>query len=436
MLLAAQQETVEYGVDSSYVPKMRFVDEYDYVFMTREKTTNLIKFNIARIGERPPLVRSNERLSSFIGISGGFEFKLSPEVSLNTNIIYRFVDRRSFGLTRIDTTGGTFTFILGSPRWYVQSLNFDVEPRWYFNMKRRIEDQLSENNLTGNYLSMKVGINNRFNRFETSNTIKNEFSSDFSIGPRLGLQRRVFRRFYVDAAVGFDYLFGNGPAFKEDNIENEDDLFEFKNISSFQFTTSLTFGLAWGKTSANYNPNTCDALKCFVEENRIWKVDLINLAQIANQRFTGNVNIAYEQKLWKSPWSVTPEFNFNYDAKFFDSDGRSSNSSMWLRVGLKNYYNLKKRIAKGKSANNLSGDFWGLYFTQRRFEQLFSGFSNPSIPTYVTFSPVWGLQRRLFKNAFFEFSLGPSFQIWTQDRSQTGTLDLDGISQLKIGIVL
>ncbi len=429
----AQTETVEYGIDSSAIPKIRFIDEYDYVFMTREETKSLFKLNLIKIGHEPVLLRKGEALDTELGFSIAYEFKLSPEIALNLGTFYRYTERYVSTNFRYPTSQEVrdVPFV----EWDQNTLKFDIEPRWYFNMKKRIDEKLSANNLSGNYLSAKFKINNRFNRVEFNSAKYRKYSLDFGLGARIGFQRRVFRRFYVDMSFGVDYIFGRNPGFLEGYVEKPRNAIRYENFDSFQLTTGLTFGLAWGKTSADYQPNRCDALKCFEEEYRLWKFDLISLAQIANNRFAGSLNVAYEMKIGQSTWSITPEVDLSYNLRFFDSEGNRSSKLTYLRLGLKKYYNLKRRIAKGKSGNNLSGDFWGIHTSLFGFENSFRKSGNVDDIAYFALTPVWGFQRRMFKSGFIEFVIGPNITIW--DNSISGTaFNNFGISRLKIGLAL
>ncbi len=80
------------------------------------------------------------------------------------------------------------------------------------------------------------------------------------------------------------------------------------------------------------------------------------------------------------------------------------------------YYNLKRRIAKGKSANNLSGGYIALAFTKGydsdRIPNTSLSIDNQLVGTslshsYLLIEPKWGIQKRLFRNGFMDFSISP-----------------------------
>ena len=79
--------------------------------------------------------------------------------------------------------------------------------------------------------------------------------------------------------------------------------------------------------------------------------------------------------------------------------GYLANPEHQFLVGVRWYYDMKKRMAAGKSAANFSGNYLGLesaFMTEREREQ-------PKYQSY-RFSARWGVQRRLLSSGFFDLS--------------------------------
>ena len=144
----------------------------------------------------------------------------------------------------------------------------------------------------------------------------------------------------------------------------------------------------------------------------MWKIDLFGLLFGLNDKFSGSkINIGYEKGGQHSAFSIATNLIYFNQYK----------QELILQIAPRYYYNLKKRIQKGKTANNLSAD----YFSLRNQWDLIG--RDSFIENKYDFSLLWGTQRRVFKNMFINYELGYDFQSGNQWSGEI-------ISELKIGL--
>ena len=132
------------------------------------------------------------------------------------------------------------------------------------------------------------------------------------------------------------------------------------------------------------------------EKLRLFKVDLIGptLYLVSNwdeKDAAQNklVNIAYEQKI-NPNWSWLVESSFTAD--------RSDFKEIHGVGGARYYYNMKRRILKGKSANNFSGNYLSAVLTY--------GYRFQDDDDQATINILYGIQRRLGRYGFIDFNVG------------------------------
>ncbi|MFP4448092.1 MAG: hypothetical protein ACLFPH_05115 [Bacteroidales bacterium] len=75
-------------------------------------------------------------------------------------------------------------------------------------------------------------------------------------------------------------------------------------------------------------------------------------------------------------------------------------------IQFRNYYNLDKRLAKGKNIRNNSGNFWGIRMLTR-FKELDGNFTRTSGIDFAI-NPMWGLQRS-YGNINLLFDIGIAY---------------------------
>ena len=116
---------------------------------------------------------------------------------------------------------------------------------------------------------------------------------------------------------------------------------------------------------------------------------------VSDKAIAGSISIEYERKLGKSPLSINPFLSLAYTVAFKEESMNSS--QLMVGTNIRYYYNLKKRIRKGKTGDNLFANYVGarVAYLPKDAEELFYGYGI-----------MWGLQRRLFKNLYVDYQLG------------------------------
>lgn len=406
-------ETITQQEETGFFEDQQFVSASDFVFQTFEETKSMFKIDLRGILFNPPSISANRfAAGNYIGID--FEQKLNTAFSINTSAAFYFLSNQ-LSLSRHKES------------WQL-GLNFEVQPRWYYNMKKKVAKGESANNLSGNY----IGFNSNF-RYEWLT------NSDFdlpivNLGLKYGIQRRIFGRGFIDISTGPSLWF------QQSSVE-------------WSFNTQIRLGLTLGTPKLDPNAKErCDVFQCFEERKHLFKIDLINALIINGDgqttEYSGSLFAAFERKMG-SYWSINTEVEFSYISLGLFSNNRFSNMSISLKTQARYYYNLKKRIAEGKSANNLSGNYVGWQVQTSPVFQYRSSYSfrgdNWVTPNIAwTFAPIWGIQRTIFKRGFIDYSLG--LRLFELGENQTDYylnerplfhsegFHINPISQLRIGL--
>lgn len=382
--LRAQKDTVfvSHSESREVLSPSAITDARDEVFKMQEPCRFLLKLNLATL---LPLQTRDAAIYRGVfledawkvqGLEWSGEFKLRPSLSIDAGL-----------QTTLRNQGNWFT-----------SLTARIEPRWYYGMSRKIKKGTQADNLSGNYLSVEYA----------HTWYKSATQSDLnSLLINWGAQRRLFNRGY------FDLGFGAGMAWFPSS--------PFSRGGRILYARPrLAVGLALARRQSDKSTGSyCDVLRCFVEERRMWKVDLFTLADFYADYRTRvvalNPKIAFEQKIGASAWSVQTEIGGSYyygrytsglndQKQYFHTQVYQTTISLQPRW----YFNLKRRIAQGKSGNSLSGMYVGL---QGRWAYGYEPASNIQAGAersvqHWSLAPVWGLQHRFMKNGYADFNIG------------------------------
>lgn len=134
--------------------------------------------------------------SDIIGFQVGFigadlynEHKLSNTVALNS---------------KLSLKGGFWTGTIYEKTGFVLFPAISVEPKWYYNLNRRVEKEKNINNNSGNYFSLQAeympkwfAISN-YNNINTTNAI--------SLVPTFGIRRNFSGNFNYEFKVGYGFF--------------------------------------------------------------------------------------------------------------------------------------------------------------------------------------------------------------------------------------
>ena len=264
-------------------------------------------------------------------------------------------------------------------------LALTIEPRFYLGKKSAINNGKSGNNLNGSYVGVSL-------RLATNKVGSTSGLIDGWVGSvNYGLQKRIFNRLYFDYKLGIGFTKG----------------YEW----GAGVTNQFALGWAFGK-GKRQNVNACDMFRCFETEKSLWKVDIRKIwSGSVFQYIYSDLTVGYEQKIGNSAWSLNTEIEGgigrNIGKQAFGSYGQSNAS---ITIEPRFYYGLKKNIAKGLSVNNLSGGYVSLAASAGYQNVFFSNNTGANLnltEQYLSIAPKFGIQKRIFRYGYADFSLAP-----------------------------
>ncbi len=132
--------------------------------------------------------------TGFMGVWAHAENKLSASIALRTELGFDSVLGAGSFNNKID-------FLI------IPSIS--LEPRWYYNLKKRAASSKKIEGNSGNFLSLKSSYHPE--RFVISNHDNFEITQQFSLIPTWGIRRNVGRHLQYEAGmgIGYRYFFGD-----------------------------------------------------------------------------------------------------------------------------------------------------------------------------------------------------------------------------------
>lgn len=142
--------------------------------------------------------------TGFLGIWGQHEYKLSNAIALRSEI---GLDTGLFEGSFYDQTGYVFTPVIS------------IEPRWYYNLKKRTSKSKPIANNSGNFLSLKTSYHPSW--FVITNYDNIRIVSDISIIPTWSIRRNISNHFNFEAGlgIGYQYIFAKQAGYAENETE-------------------------------------------------------------------------------------------------------------------------------------------------------------------------------------------------------------------------
>ncbi len=406
-----QQEITTHQQETTFFEKEATVSAPDSVFQTHEETKELWKVDLMGLLLRPPSILDG-KIYFNNSIRLDYEKKIGKAFSLNSNLGFSY----------------SFQRFLGNESENFFGVGIGIQPRWYYGMKKRITSGDQANNLSGNY----IGLGIDYNEVRGGGTKRWGITD---IGLKYGIQRRIFGRGFIDIQIGPQFTF------REFSYKGQNGETRIEKNDSWLLTSQVKLGFVLGQSNLSLEAEKrCDVFQCFEERKGIFKLDLLNALNMSfdtDQSVIGTVNLAYEFKVAPA-WSINNEFNLTY---FFKTNNFPNGDNLFLSLGLttqaRYYYDLKNRIAQGKSSNNLTGNYVALQAKTSDFLDVITGGND----FLITLSPIWGLQRAIFEKGFIDYSLGFNLLSTNADQWDLENRTLIGpegfnlrlISQLRIG---
>lgn len=127
-----------------------------------------------------------------------------------------FVLRSEIGLDT-EVWGGSFYTKTG----YVFAPVITLEPRWYYNLNKRVERDRRIDGNSGNFFALKTSYHPDW--FAISNYDHLKIVSDFSLIPTWGIRRNIGDHFNWETGIGIGYIhyFAKNAGYVEDKGEVE-----------------------------------------------------------------------------------------------------------------------------------------------------------------------------------------------------------------------
>jgi hypothetical protein len=342
------QDTIHETIDTS----LNYLDPWEYVFMMHEETKWIFKGFL------------NERAGRTYGIVG-FETKLTSSFTINIE-------------------GGSDGYVYNLPDnknlFYEDANYLSMDFRWYYRQKKRINDKNLPSNLSDNYISLG---------YRYSRSFSNDLINSHQLFAKWGMQRRFLNNGIVD--VGFEL---------HTQINADNPLSQLRNYANI--------GLAYAKDRYQLNKGKlCPVLRCYAADNYIFKTNLSELIYMISSkdefRMVISPELAFEKKLGRSPFSI----NTGIEARLGYSISSNSYTNFSYSVSAllegRWYYNLKRRMRKGKTGNGLSANyiaFGGLI----GYGESYSIENFDKVLYFVT-----GWQRLFGEHLYYDINLGLSY---------------------------
>ncbi|WP_299777646.1 hypothetical protein [uncultured Formosa sp.] len=126
--------------------------------------------------------------TGFLGMYFNHELRLTNKIALRSEV---GLDAGFWGSDVNDING------------YLLAPVFTLEPRWYYNLKKRTNKGKRIANNTGNFVSIKTSYHPDW--FTITNADHLNFIGDFTIIPTWGIRRHIGNHFNYETGIGLGY---------------------------------------------------------------------------------------------------------------------------------------------------------------------------------------------------------------------------------------
>ena len=373
----AQTDSLSYSNETHYDSIVEYLTPMEYAFMFHEETNWLFKASLIATFEYGR-IPGNLKLSLEKKIAKGFSLNA---VLFNASTLHLGLNNRDDGV--------------------VES---SLESRWYYKNQKNILDNKPTANLSGAYIALGVGYQKAFNACWDPETGYTNLEA-IPIFAKWGVQRRFLKQGYADVGV----MAGWNKSLSGDSW------------STFLFNTYVEAGLAFTKDKYRLDlDKLCPVLRCHAEDRFLLKTNLVNIINLAYVResLIGSIspNIEVEFKIGKSPFSINTKLGsmleysklirYKYEYEIFGIAPQ-------LTIEGRYYYNLHRRMLKGKSGNGLSANYISLGPTYRGIYYNFSSEGNnyTQEDSFIGIKVGTGIQRLISDHLYLDINLGIGYGI-------------------------
>lgn len=184
--------TFAFGQSDSDSSEVALPSPYPDIFGFMEEKQSLLKVDLLGIVQ-------NIDETGFSGqLQIAYETKISTPWSINSEFGI------GYAFKALPTTNPSFQ--VGN-----EFLSISVGPRYYYDLRKRIEARTSVDNLSANYLTVTVSsrIKPQPGGLTTSDRNGILIADNLAISPMLGVQRRLLGDGFVDFSIGFKFSYGD-----------------------------------------------------------------------------------------------------------------------------------------------------------------------------------------------------------------------------------
>lgn len=444
--------------EAGTLEKQRFIDQYDYVFMTKEPTKWMGKIftNLSHL-ENPERI-SSKYLKNNTDLRLGLEHKITPSFSIAFDVARNQMSpfRKSYFYDQNPSKSYIYAFGLSQPeaRWVTSA-----EIRWYYDMANRITKRQSGNNFSGNYISLRYERTWQQEEFSSrllssnNDTWETDYFAQYykqQINLSYGIQRRFFQNGLADFSISLnrstDQIVHRKLNFLDESLSikqpidwgNIQESISFSPDNNWSITTNFKLGIAFADLKISNHIPHCEVYQCLVNEASLLK---LSWPQLRLSPFFQSLkgSVGFEQKLFQSSFSLNTYLDYslsNYQSgNIFTSMPSGKFSfvlSNFLTIQPRWYFLMKHFNRLGKTGNNLSGPYIGLSVLSTGAHG--SSPSNKIVQQYCSTGFLLGFQQKLFKKGFFDINLAKPFH--ESKNSITSIWNKQTIFDFKLGFAL
>jgi hypothetical protein len=380
----AQTDSVKVSVsqETGTLEKTEIIDNSQYVLKRQEPINHLFKL---QIGSTPSSFSQPGTIE--FNATAGYERKFGKAFSINALLDYWSVDE---GRNK-------------------STLSAIIESRLYLNQ--------DISNLSGSYIGLKFQQNLSGNNYN-SDIYTKSYNQQFGLS--WGIQNRFLKTGLIDIGItaGFETSTVTSPIWERTGQGFNDNKFtgsySEKKQTDWFVRSEARIGVGFTNSADKYKATTCDVFRCFEAQKSWLKIDFTRMFYISESKKDVNLGLDYEFKIGQSAWSINQATrirfkSYSHTFESYNSGGLYLNTFTLIPSWLisysfepRYYHNLKKRIAYGKSANNLSAN----YVSVINGLDLYVNSNGDSQFLKRHTGLVYGVQRRLVKNGFFDVNAG------------------------------
>lgn len=271
-----------------------------------------------------------------------------------------------------------------------------VEGRWYYRMKKRVNENIQQANITGEYVSIKA---EHFSRSNINFGLINSYlyrnpSATFADVERYSLNWGKQFGNTVDFGISVGVKKGQSNSEIPHVSRNDSDYSWF-----IKTTNQIGIGFLFSRKQ-NSLPSQCGFLLCNSNVNHLLKLNLGDFIYFDASHQRLKLDVSYEQKIPKTAFSLNSTIQFlglntlgrnvveyrdtvivsevgvkKYSYKipvFSDNLANQAGYTIGLRQQIRYYFGMSKRVQNGKSGDNLNGFYTGAeagYFISKSINQ-------------------------------------------------------------------